>query len=53
MFLARLRLFNLSLKNNKMAAKVFLSCIVTAGVNNVLAYDWRDTAKKMLQKGED
>ena len=26
-------------KNNKMAAKVFLSCIVTIGVNNGLAYD--------------
>ena len=33
-----------------MAAEVFLSCIVTMGVNNGLAYDWGSIAKKMLQK---
>ena len=33
-----------------MAAEVFFSSIVTIGVNNGLAYDWRNIAKKMLQK---
>ena len=35
-------------KHNKMAAEVFLSCIVAIGVNNGLAM--RNIAKKMLQK---
>ena len=35
-----------------MAVKVFLSCIVTIGVNNGLSYDWRNKAKKMPQKDE-
>ena len=35
-----------------MAAEVFLSCIATIGVNNGLAKDWRNIAKKMLQKDE-
>ena len=33
-----------------MVAEVFLSCIVAIGMNNDLAYYWRNVAKKMLQK---
>ena len=39
-------------KNNKLAAEVFLSCFVTIGVNSGLANDWRNIAKKMLQKDQ-
>ena len=39
-------------KSNIMAPEVFLSCIVTIGVNNGPAYDWRNMAKKVLQKDE-
>ena len=35
-----------------MAAEVFLSLMVTVVVNNDLAYDWRNMAKKMPQKDE-
>ena len=35
-----------------MTAEVFVSCIVTIGVNNGLAYDWPSIVKKMLQKDE-
>ena len=33
-------------------AVIWVACIVTIGVNNGLAYDWRDIAKKTLQKDE-
>ena len=32
--------------------EVTLSYMVTRGVNNGLAYDWRNIAKKILQKDE-
>ena len=32
--------------SGKFAAKVFLSCMVTFGRNNGLAYDWRNIATK-------
>ena len=39
-------------KLRMLSAEVFLSCMVTVGVSNGLAYDWRNMAKKMLQKDE-
>ena len=42
-------------KNSKMAAEVFLSCLVTVAaliVINSLAYGYRNMAKKMLEKDE-
>ena len=38
--------------NSKIAAEAFLSCMVTVIMYNELAYDWRSTAEKMLQKDE-
>ena len=56
-FFPRLRLLqsyiNLSWENSKMAVEVFLSCMVTVGVNNSLAYDWRNIAKRLLQNDEN
>ena len=39
-------------RQNEMAAEVFLLCIVTVGVSDALAYDWRNMVKKILQKDE-
>ena len=44
---------NLSWENSKMAVEVFLSCMVTVSVNNSLAYDWRNIAKRRLQNDEN
>ena len=35
-----------------MADETFLSCMVTVGMNNGLAHDWRNIAMKMLQKDD-
>ena len=51
-FTANLSKFAVTLagQNDKMATEVSSLCMVTLGMNDDLAYDWHNMAKKMLQK---